>query len=136
MTVEKTRRTEEINLQSILHKMSHSTSIVPIVLWGKTPPSHLISVVTCTYDQKTVITGTSDGQIGLWDLRHTKDAGLQVWGCRQSNFSTENTETTFFKFANHSPRLKNLACAHSRLPEIQGGIHVCYAGDLRRGLVL
>eukprot|EP00795_Rhopilema_esculentum_P009331 gene9331-17032_t len=58
--------------------MSHSTSIVPLVLWGKSHPSHLVSVITCTYDQKTVVTGTSDGQIGLWDLRHTQDAGLRI----------------------------------------------------------
>ena len=59
--------------------MSHSTSIVPIVLWGRNPPTHSISVVTCTYDQKTVISGSSDGQIGLWDLRLTKESGLKVY---------------------------------------------------------
>eukprot|EP00794_Sanderia_malayensis_P009425 gene9425-10411_t len=58
--------------------MSYSTSIVPIVLWSGEAPSHSVSVVTCTYDQKTVITGTSDGQIGLWDLRHVQNDGLKI----------------------------------------------------------
>lgn len=58
--------------------MSNSTSIVPLVLWGKKPPTHTTSCINCSYDQKTVITGTVQGQIGIWDLRHTKDAGLKV----------------------------------------------------------
>ena len=58
--------------------MSHSTAIVPIVLWGRSAPSHPITIVTCTYDQKTVITGTADGQIGLWDLRFTQTGGIKV----------------------------------------------------------
>lgn len=58
--------------------MSNSTSIVPLVLWGKKPPAHTISVITCTFDQKTIVTGTVQGQIGLWDLRHTSDGGLKV----------------------------------------------------------
>ncbi|XP_047143877.1 WD repeat-containing protein 7 isoform X1 [Hydra vulgaris] len=58
--------------------MSNSTTIVPLVLWGKKPPIHSINVITCSYDQKTIITGTLHGQIGLWDLRHTKDGGLKI----------------------------------------------------------
>ncbi|XP_057311095.1 WD repeat-containing protein 7-like isoform X1 [Hydractinia symbiolongicarpus] len=58
--------------------MSNSTSIVPLVLWGKKPPAHTISVITCTFDQKTIVTGTVQGQIGLWDLRHKSEGGLKV----------------------------------------------------------
>jgi len=58
--------------------MSNSTSIVPFVLWGRRPPTHTVSVITCTYDQKTIVTGTIHGQIGLWDLRHVVNGGLKV----------------------------------------------------------
>jgi len=58
--------------------MSNSTSIVPLVLWGKHPPAHTVSCIACTYDQKTIITGTIQGQLGVWDLRHIKDSQLKV----------------------------------------------------------
>lgn len=58
--------------------MSNSTSIVPLVLWGRKTPAHTISCITCTYDQKTIITGTTQGQLGVWDLRHTKKSGLKI----------------------------------------------------------
>ena len=58
--------------------MSNSATIVPLVLWGKKAPTHTISVIKCTCDQKTIITGTLHGQIGLWDLRHIQNGGLKV----------------------------------------------------------
>lgn len=42
--------------------------IVPITLWGSQSPTHCISVVFLTADQKTVVTGCNDGQICLWDV--------------------------------------------------------------------
>ena len=58
--------------------MSNSTTIVPLVLWGSKPPTHCVSVITCTYDQKTVVTGTVQGQLGIFDLRHKIDGGLKI----------------------------------------------------------
>ena len=58
--------------------MSNSTSIVPLVLWGRKQPAHTVSCIACTYDQKTIITGTVQGQLGIWDLCHTEDSGLKV----------------------------------------------------------
>ena len=52
-----------------------SSSVVPVVLWGSTPPSHCISCIITTYDQKTIVTGSSDGQLGVWDLRFAEDGG-------------------------------------------------------------
>ena len=58
--------------------MSNSTSIVPLVLWGRKPPSHTASCINCSFDQKTIITGTVNGQIGIWDVRHTDNGSLKV----------------------------------------------------------
>lgn len=51
--------------------MSHSAGagiIVPLVLWGKKCPSHTITAATLSLDQKSLLTGSSEGQICLWDL--------------------------------------------------------------------
>ena len=55
-----------------------SSSVVPVVLWGSTPPSHCISCIITTYDQKTVVTGSTDGQLGIWDLRFADDGEIKV----------------------------------------------------------
>ena len=55
-----------------------SSSVVPVVLWGSTPPSHCISCIITTYDQKTVVTGSTDGQLGIWDLRFANDGEIKV----------------------------------------------------------
>ena len=58
-------------------KMS-SSSIVPVVLWGTSPPTHCISCITTTYDQKAIVTGSTDGQLGVWDLRFTTEGHINV----------------------------------------------------------
>ena len=63
--------------QRCWQKMS-SSSVVPVVLWGSTPPSHCISCIITTYDQKTVVTGSTDGQLGIWDLRFADDGEIKV----------------------------------------------------------
>ncbi|XP_048581651.1 WD repeat-containing protein 7 [Nematostella vectensis] len=55
-----------------------SSSVVPVVLWGNHPPSHCISCITTTYDQKTIVTGSSDGQLGIWDLRFHANGEVNV----------------------------------------------------------
>lgn len=42
--------------------------VVPIVLWGKVAPTHCISCVYLSRDQKTLVTGCYDGQICLWQV--------------------------------------------------------------------
>lgn len=61
-------------------KMS-SSSVVPLVLWGSTPPSHTISCVISTYDQKTIVSGSHDGQLIIWDLRFSEDGAIKVSAC-------------------------------------------------------
>ncbi|XP_073987557.1 WD repeat-containing protein Rbcn-3B isoform X4 [Rhodnius prolixus] len=47
--------------------MSSGTNlVVPVVLWGKNPPTHCVSCVYLSRDQCTLITGCYDGQICLW----------------------------------------------------------------------
>lgn len=46
--------------------------IVPITLWGSRPPTHCISSILLTADQRTIITGCNDGQICIWDFDEAK----------------------------------------------------------------
>ncbi|KAG8181336.1 hypothetical protein JTE90_017504 [Oedothorax gibbosus] len=43
--------------------------VVPITLWGNRAPTHCISVIYLTHDQKTIVTGCNDGRICVWDLK-------------------------------------------------------------------
>ncbi|XP_046416203.1 WD repeat-containing protein 7 isoform X9 [Neodiprion pinetum] len=42
--------------------------VVPIVLWGRVAPTHCISCIYLSRDQKTLVTGCYDGQICLWQV--------------------------------------------------------------------
>ncbi|XP_011310240.1 WD repeat-containing protein 7 isoform X6 [Fopius arisanus] len=42
--------------------------VVPIVLWGRIAPTHCISCIYLSRDQKTLVTGCYDGQICLWQV--------------------------------------------------------------------
>ncbi|NXH82904.1 WDR72 protein, partial [Edolisoma coerulescens] len=45
------------------------TMLVPAVaVWGRAAPSHSITAVMITDDQQTIVTGSQEGQICLWDL--------------------------------------------------------------------
>ncbi|EDV25286.1 uncharacterized protein TRIADDRAFT_37484 [Trichoplax adhaerens] len=55
-----------------------SSMAVPVALWGPSPPTHHISCIAVTPDQRTIVTGTLDGQIGLWDLRTLQNNTLQL----------------------------------------------------------
>lgn len=49
--------------------MTAGTSlVVPIVLWGRIAPTHCISCIYLSRDQKTLVTGCYDGQICLWQV--------------------------------------------------------------------
>ena len=42
--------------------------VVPIVLWGRSAPAHCISSVYLLRDQRTLVTGSQDGQVRVgWD---------------------------------------------------------------------
>lgn len=53
-----------------LHQIMSTGSnlVVPVVLWGRRPPTHCIAAILMTPDQKNIITGCNDGQIGIWDV--------------------------------------------------------------------
>lgn len=42
--------------------------MVPIVLWGRKPPTHKIRCITFTKDGKNILTGCADGQVCVWDV--------------------------------------------------------------------
>lgn len=46
--------------------MPGTNLVVPVVLWGKTAPTHCISCIYLSTDQKTLVTGCYDGQICVW----------------------------------------------------------------------
>lgn len=48
--------------------MSGNSLVLPIVLWGRTAPTHCISTVLVMDDFGTIVTGCHDGQICLWDM--------------------------------------------------------------------
>ncbi|XP_016841803.1 WD repeat-containing protein 7 isoform X15 [Nasonia vitripennis] len=49
--------------------MTAGTSlVVPVVLWGRIAPTHCISCIYLSRDQKTLVTGCYDGQICLWQV--------------------------------------------------------------------
>ncbi|OPJ70599.1 WD repeat-containing protein 72 isoform B [Patagioenas fasciata monilis] len=39
-----------------------------VALWGDAAPAHSITAVMITDDQRTIVTGSREGQICLWDL--------------------------------------------------------------------
>ncbi|XP_061198196.1 WD repeat-containing protein 7-like isoform X2 [Saccostrea echinata] len=45
-----------------------SNLVVPVVLWGRKPPTHCIAAILMTPDQKNIVTGCNDGQIAIWDV--------------------------------------------------------------------
>ncbi|XP_023310546.1 WD repeat-containing protein 7 isoform X2 [Anoplophora glabripennis] len=48
--------------------MPGTSLVVPVVLWGKCAPTHCISCIYLSKDQKTLATGCYDGQICLWQV--------------------------------------------------------------------
>ncbi|XP_072309175.1 WD repeat-containing protein 7 isoform X2 [Eucyclogobius newberryi] len=54
--------------------MSGNSLVLPIVLWGRTAPTHCISSLLVLDDCSALITGCHDGQICLWDM----SPGLQM----------------------------------------------------------
>ncbi|XP_072727342.1 WD repeat-containing protein 72 isoform X2 [Ciconia boyciana] len=43
-------------------------SVQAVAVWGKVAPSHSITAIMITDDQQTIVTGSQEGQICLWDL--------------------------------------------------------------------
>ncbi|XP_067327311.1 WD repeat-containing protein 72 [Anolis sagrei] len=39
-----------------------------VTLWGQEPPTHSITAILVAEDQRTLVTGSQEGQLGLWDL--------------------------------------------------------------------
>ena len=48
--------------------MMATNLVVPVVLWGPNTPTHCISSVFLSRDQRTLATGCYDGQICLWQI--------------------------------------------------------------------
>ncbi|XP_017768503.1 PREDICTED: WD repeat-containing protein 7 isoform X2 [Nicrophorus vespilloides] len=48
--------------------MPGTSLVVPVVLWGKHAPTHCISCIYLSRDQRTLATGCYDGQICLWQV--------------------------------------------------------------------
>ena len=46
----------------------NSSLVVPMVMWGPRAPTHCISAICLMRDQKTLVTGATDGQVVLWEV--------------------------------------------------------------------
>ena len=46
----------------------NSSLVVPMVMWGPQAPTHCISAIYLMRDQKTLLTGASDGQVIIWEV--------------------------------------------------------------------
>ncbi|RMB94406.1 hypothetical protein DUI87_29217 [Hirundo rustica rustica] len=58
-----------MHAQPSCHQVLTMKTLVPAVaVWGRTAPSHSITAVMITDDQQTIVTGSQEGQICLWDL--------------------------------------------------------------------
>ncbi|XP_037358407.1 WD repeat-containing protein 72 isoform X1 [Talpa occidentalis] len=44
------------------------SSLQAVVLWGKQAPQHSITAIMITDDQQTIVTGSQEGQLCLWNL--------------------------------------------------------------------
>ena len=56
-----------------LLKMSGASSslVIPLVMWGPHPPAHCVSALYLLRDQKTLVSGSFDGQVFLWTVDTT-----------------------------------------------------------------
>uniref|UniRef100_A0A8B9GL75 WD repeat domain 72 n=2 Tax=Amazona TaxID=12929 RepID=A0A8B9GL75_9PSIT len=45
-----------------------NVSVQAVAVWGKVAPSHSITAIMITDDQQTIVTGSQEGQICLWNL--------------------------------------------------------------------
>ncbi len=48
--------------------MSFIQTSVPLVFWGRTPPSHDITCICKTEEKRGLATGSATGQVCLWDI--------------------------------------------------------------------
>ncbi len=53
----------------------NSSLVVPIVMWGPEAPTHCISSIYLLRDQKTLVTGASDGQVIIWEVESDNENG-------------------------------------------------------------
>ena len=74
----------------------NSSLVVPMVMWGPQAPTHCISAIYLMRDQKTLLTGASDGQVIIWEVDITTqkssgnfylnhivlEEGVQFWFCQ------------------------------------------------------
>lgn len=54
--------------QSEVNMSAGTNLVVPVVLWGKSAPTHCISCIFLSRDQRSLVTGCYDGQICLWQV--------------------------------------------------------------------
>ncbi|KAJ6650669.1 hypothetical protein lerEdw1_004998 [Lerista edwardsae] len=49
-------------------ELTMKASVQVVTLWGKQAPAHSITAILITEDQSTIVTGSQEGQICLWNL--------------------------------------------------------------------
>lgn len=76
--------------------MTAGTSlVVPIVLWGRIAPTHCISCIYLSRDQKTLVTGCYDGQICLWQV-DPETLKVNIFNTNNKQFNNHKLKTKIF----------------------------------------
>lgn len=55
------------------------TSLQAVALWGQKAPPHSITAIMITDDQRTIVTGSQEGQLCLWNLSHELKVSESYW---------------------------------------------------------
>lgn len=76
--------------------MSGNNLVLPIVLWGRTAPTHCISSLLVMDDFSTIITGCHDGQICLWDMATELEVQMRVNSVKMMMMCVGLSPTPFF----------------------------------------
>ena len=53
--------------------------VVPMLMWGRRAPSHCITVLYLLRDQRTLVTGSNDGQVVLWEVDAQQQGAAGGW---------------------------------------------------------
>jgi hypothetical protein len=65
--------------QYIQDSYNMRTSLQAVALWGKKAPPHSITAIMITDDQQTIVTGSQEGQLCLWNLSPDLKVSESYW---------------------------------------------------------
>lgn len=64
------------------------SALQAVALWGRKAPPHSITAIMITDDQRTIVTGSQEGQLCLWSLSPELKVG-KVTGIKGAHSASE-----------------------------------------------